>query len=131
MKKRFYCIIFCYFSAAFCYSQKGDSLHGKGLAVNSNISPGKDSLSKLNFILFDSVMVVIYGQTRLRINSLDQLRKYLDHSAIKFDSTDAIITTSQMTDMRFYDPLKNFIQQYKFHAIVSNSVTLQAPGPAR
>ncbi len=112
MKKRFACIIVCYFSLAFCYSQKGDSL-------------------KLRFILFDSVMVVINGQTRLRIHSLEQLGIYLDHSSIPFEKTDAIIATSQMTDMRYYDPLKNFLQRFKFHSVISNSITLQAPGPAK
>jgi hypothetical protein len=112
MKKKFVCIIVCCLSLAFCYSQKGDSL-------------------KLHFILFDSVMVVINGQTRLRINSLEQLGIYLDHSSIPFEKTEAIIATSQMTDMRYYDPLKNFLQRYKFHAVISNPVTLRAPGPAK
>ena len=76
-------------------------------------------------------MVVINGQTRLRINSLEQLGIYLDHSPIPFDKTDAIIATSQMTDMRYYDPLKNFLQRYRFHAVISHAMILQAPGPAK
>jgi hypothetical protein len=112
MKKRIVWTIVCFFSLAFCYSQKGDSL-------------------KLHFILFDTNMVVINGQTRLRITSLEQLGIYLDHSSIPFDKTDAIIATSQMTDMRYYDPLKNFLQRYRFHALSSHSMILQAPGPAK
>jgi hypothetical protein len=120
MKKRLVCIIICCFCLAFCYSQKGDSLNGKGQAV-----------TKIHFILFDSVMVVINDPTRLRINSLEQLGIYLDHSSIPFENTDAIIATSQMTDMRYYDPLKNFLQRYKFHSVISHSIILQAPGPAK
>ncbi len=131
MWKRFVCIILCYFSVTLCYSQKEDTFNGKGHAVAVYTNPRKDSLTKLNFILFDSVIVTMYGQTRLRINSLEQLGIYLDHSTIKFENTDVIIITTQMTDMKFYDPLKNFIQRYKVHSIISKSIILQDPGSAK
>lgn len=119
MIKKVWCIIICYFSLSICYSQKTDTSNGKFQAFSPNQNSKIDSSTDLKIILFDSLRVTIYSHTRLRQNTFEQLKNYLDHSSIKFDNTNVLVLTTQMTDMKYYDPLINFLHLYNFHSIVS------------